>query len=85
VNLPEENGAFFAGACDSGDDCVSGCCVELDGGGNACVPDYVCGGDLPDLPAAEIRRGLLAGPEAGPADSWVTPATAGALELATAH
>ncbi|HWB75745.1 MAG TPA: hypothetical protein VG755_12345 [Nannocystaceae bacterium] len=52
VCVAGDEGASCQRSCDSDDDCASGCCVPLHGGGGACVAAEACTHDCSPLDAA---------------------------------
>jgi hypothetical protein len=42
VNFPDLGGSYCTAQCDTGNDCYSGCCAELESGGGACAPEDYC-------------------------------------------
>lgn len=52
VCVADDEGASCQPSCDSDDDCASGCCTPLHGGGGACAPTEACMHDCAALDAA---------------------------------
>lgn len=52
VCVADEGGASCQPSCDADDDCASGCCTPLHGGGGACAPAEACMHDCAPLAAA---------------------------------